>query len=158
MKKDAEFSECGKYRYWLSRIWDEEKPKAMCIGLNPSTANDVDDDPTIRNLTELLTKEGYGGLYMVNLFAIISSDPEKLRECPDPLKDNDLYLKAVSGQCKHVIFAWGSFKQAEYRSKVIEKMFPSGLCLGKTAKGKPIHPLAATVWMKAKCKLQPFQP
>lgn len=157
MKKDAEFSDCGKYRYWLSRIWDAEKPNAMCIGLNPSTANGIDDDRTITNLTELLKSLGYGGLYMLNLFAFISTDPDKLRECPDPIKDNDLYLKAVSGQCKDIIFAWGAFKQAEYRAQKVSKMFPDALCFGKSAKGKPIHPLAATVWMKSKCKLQAFK-
>lgn len=156
MKRDAEFSECGKYRYWLSRIWDEEKPNAMCIGLNPSTANGTEDDTTITNLTELLKGFGYGGFYMLNLFAFISPDPDKLREVPDPVKDNDLYLAAVSGQCKDIIFAWGSFKQAEYRAAKVAKMFPGALCLGKTAKGKPLHPMAATIWMRSKCKLQPF--
>jgi len=157
ISKGAHFSDCGKYRYYLHRIWDRQLPKVMCIGLNPSTANGEDDDPTIRNLCEFLTKNGYGGLYMLNLFALISSNPEDLRSCPDPLKDNDDWLWIISQNCEDVIFAWGSFKQAKYRVKNMVNMFPNALCLGKTSKGDPIHPLAATVWMKAECKLQPFK-
>lgn len=156
MIKGADFSECGQFRYSLRRIWDENLPKVMVIGLNPSTANGTDDDRTIGNLTKMLQASGYGGLYMVNLFAFITSKPQKLREVPDPVKDNDNHLEAISKKCDDVIFAWGSFKQAEYRAKKIIPQFPDALCFGKTPKGHPIHPLAASVWMKSKCKLQKF--
>lgn len=156
MIKGAQFSECGKYRYMLWRVWDDTRPKAMCIGLNPSTANDEDDDTTITNLIKLLPEMGYGGFYMMNLFALISSNPDHLRACPDPVKANDSYLYSVSMICKDVIFCWGSFKQAEYRVKQVKHFFPKALCFGKTKAGKPLHPLAATIWQKSKCKLQPF--
>lgn len=155
--KGAEFSDCGKYRYYLLRIWDIEKPFALCIGLNPSTANGIDDDPTIRNLCTLLDTYGFGGFYMANLFAVISSDPDYLRSCPDPIKDNDKWLTYLEGVTNETIFCWGSFKQAEYRAKKIIQKFPDALCFGKTSAGKPMHPLAATVWQKSKCKLQPFK-
>lgn len=117
MKKDVVFSECGKYRYFLSRIWDIDKPYAMVIGLNPSTADAQNDDPTIRNLVKLLDDNGYGGLYMMNLFALISPNPEDLRSCPDPVKENDVWLHTVSKAVRDIFFAWGSFKQAQYRIK-----------------------------------------
>lgn len=154
MQKGAKFSPCGRYRYLLFRIWDTNKPFAMCIGLNPSKADSVKDDPTIFNLCTLLRSYGYGGLYMANLFALISPNPEDLRSEPDPVKDNDQWLSTMEQVTKDVIFCWGSFKQAEYRAKKIIQRFPNALCFGKTAKGHPIHPLAATVWMKSKCKLQ----
>src|SRR5690606_1992220 len=154
--KDARFSPCGKYRYWLSRIWDTILPYAMCIGLNPSTANAEDDDPTIRNLTELLKANRYGGFYMVNLFAFITPNPEELRVCPYTVKDNYAFIEMVSRVTSDVIFCWGSFKQAEYRAKKMIVKYPDALCFGKTSKGKPIHPLAATVWMKSKCRIQKF--
>jgi hypothetical protein len=155
--KSAEFSECGKYRYCLRRIWNTDLPFVMCIGLNPSTANSEDDDTTVRNLCELLSKSGYGGLFMMNLFALISSEPNDLRACPDPLKDNDIWIHSMASRCDDVIFCWGAFKQAEYRAKKLVQKFPAALCLGKTADGHPIHPLAATVWMRSKCKLQIFK-
>lgn len=157
MIKSAAFSECGKYRYMLSRVWDDSKPLAMCIGLNPSTADQDNDDRTIQNLIPLLTGYGYGGYFMMNLFAIISPNPEDIRSCADPLKDNDTWLNDMSSHCDDVIFCWGSFKQAEYRAKKVIPRFKKALCFGKTAKGNPIHPLAATVWMRSKCNgLIPF--
>lgn len=158
MDNGATFSECGKYRYRLWRIWNTEKPNAMVIGLNPSTANNADDDPTIRNLRLLLTSNGYGGFYMMNLFALVSSNPNDLRSCPDPIKDNDQWLTHTAKYCTDIFFAWGSFKQANYRIKKVADMFPDALCFGKTPNGKPLHPLAATVWMKSKFKIQPYSP
>lgn len=149
--KGAEFSEDRKYRYALWRIWDDEKPLAMCIGLNPSTANEENDDKTIQNLIHVLMDYGYGGYYMMNLFALISSNPNDLRACPDPVKDNDKWLHDISLKCDDVIFCWGSFKQANYRVKKVIAQFPKALCFGKTDDGKPFHPLAATVWQKSKC-------
>lgn len=156
--KGACFSDCGRYRYSLWRIWDRNLPTVMCIGLNPSTANAEEPDPTIRNLTTMLEKSGYGGFYMMNLFALVTPKPNDLRACPDPIKDNDTHLDNVSQKCDDVIFCWGAFKQAEYRAKKIIQKFPNALCFGKTAKGHPIHPLAASVWMKSKYKLQLFKP
>ena len=48
MFQDAKISSDGKYRYSLVREWDKEKPKVLFIGLNPSTADEKTDDPTIR--------------------------------------------------------------------------------------------------------------
>ena len=58
---DAIFSEERNYRYVLWRIWDKTKPKAMIIGLNPSTANENADDPTIRRLKSIMRYNGFGG-------------------------------------------------------------------------------------------------
>lgn len=156
-EKGAVFSECGKYRYTLSRVWNINGRVAMCIGLNPSTANGTKNDTTITNLVKLLQDSDYGALIMTNLFALISPSPEDLR-CPDPVKDNDKWLEAASMKADDVIFCWGSFKQADYRAKSIIQQYPGALCFGKTATGKPLHPLAATIWMKSKCKLQPWKP
>jgi hypothetical protein len=155
MIKYAEFSECKKYRYLLVRGWDETRKPVVCIGLNPSTANSEDDDPTITNLCKLLDTMGYGGLYMMNLYAIISSKPEILRSHPNPIGDNDKWIRDIT-KGQDIIFCWGAFKQAEYRAKKMIEKFPDAFCLGKTSTGKPMHPLAATVWMKSKCKLQRF--
>ena len=95
----ADFSECGLYRYKLWRIWDESLPLAMCIGLNPSTANAVKTDPTITNLTKMLKLLGYGGLYMMNLSAFISPKPADLLTCADSIGENDTKLKEVSEIC-----------------------------------------------------------
>lgn len=127
---------------------------AIVIGLNPSKADSEDDDRTIGNLRIMLDPLGYGGLYMCNLFAWISTDPDDLRSTPNPVGDNDEWMDVCRLKCQHVVFAWGSFKQAEYRVKKMIHKYPDAYVFGKTAKGKPLHPLAASVWQK---KLVNFQ-
>lgn len=153
MKTSAKFSPCGKYRYYLMRVWDESLPNAMCIGLNPSTANAENNDPTIRRLITLLQNSGYGGFYMTNLFALVSPFPDALRMCPDPVKENDLWLKAAREWCSEVIFCWGNFKQAEYRARRIVAEYPGALCFGKNTNGSPKHPL----YLKSNTNLIPFK-
>lgn len=138
----AEFSKCRKYRYKLWRIWDESLPKAMCIGLNPSNANETKPDPTITNLIKMLRKLGYGGFYMTNLFAWISSKPEDLLTCADALGENENKLKEVEAICDDVIVCWGNFKQAEKRIMEVLPNYPFAKCFGVTQSGKPFHPLA----------------
>lgn len=140
--KGAEFSECGKYRYRLWRIWDESKPTAMCIGLNPSTANASKNDNTINILIRVLKSLGYGGFYMMNLFAWISSKPEDLLTCDDPLNGNDWHLAETSKKCDDIIFCWGNFKQATDRIKVVTDVFKTAKCFGFNANGTPWHPRA----------------
>lgn len=138
----AEFSSCGKYRYKLWRIWDQSLPKAMCIGLNPSTANANTNDQTINYLTRMLTKLGYGGFYMMNLFAWISSKPADLLTCDDPLGNNNNKLKEVEALCQDVIVCWGNFKQATARIKEVLPNYPDAKCFGINKNGTPFHPLA----------------
>lgn len=138
----AEFSPCGKYRYKLWRTWDDTLPKVMCIGLNPSTANSDKNDATIFNLIKALSKLGYGGFYMMNLFAWISSKPEDLLTCADPVGDNDKNLKEVSELCDEVIVCWGNFKQANERIKEVLPNYPDAKCFGVNKNGTPCHPLA----------------
>lgn len=139
--RSAKFSECGKYRYWLYREWNLSKPKALCIGLNPSTANGEDDDPTIESVTRMLQHNGYGAFYMMNLFALISSEPTDLRSCPDPVKNNDLHIGPVAMKVDIVVFCWGNFPMASYRAKQMKQWFPDALCFGKNKDGSPRHPL-----------------
>jgi hypothetical protein len=138
----AEFSECGKYRYKLWRMWDTSKPIVMCIGLNPSTANSGKNDSTINILIRVLRDLGYGGFYMMNLFAWISSKPADLLTCPDPLGDNDSKLKEVAAICHDVIVCWGSFPQAQERIKQVLPNYPFANCFGVNKNGTPFHPRA----------------
>lgn len=142
MIKSAEFSECGKYRYVLTRIWDDTQKYAMCIGLNPSKANSVKDDPTIARLIRTLQQLGYGGLKMTNLHAYISSHPSALYDVPDTQNGNHEWLITTAHTVQDVIFCWGQFKQAQYRAKVMKQVFPDALCFGRNHDGSPWHPLA----------------
>lgn len=138
----AEFSDCGKYRYKLWRVWDDSLPKVMCIGLNPSTANASKNDNTINILMRVLKRMGYGGFYMTNLFAWISSKPEDLLTCADAIGDNNNKLKEVESICQVVIACWGNFKQAEQRIKEVLPEYPNAYCFGVNKNGTPWHPRA----------------
>ena len=142
LDNSAEFSDCGKYRFVLTRIWDNQKPFAQCIGLNPSRAGSEKDDPTIRTLVKSLELLGFGGLKMTNLYSFIASKPKDLFACPDPTKYNDEWLNVVASTCQHQIFCWGSFKGIEYRASLIKALFPDALCFGRNADGSPMHPMA----------------
>lgn len=85
MIKSAIISECGKYRYSLSRIWDENKANVLFIMLNPSTADGDVDDPTIRRCIGFAKSWGYGGIYVGNLFAYRATDPKELLKVENPI-------------------------------------------------------------------------
>lgn len=77
MKTGANLSECRRYRFSLWRIWDEALPYALFIGLNPSTADETANDPTITRCINFAKDWGYGGIYMANLFAYRATDPSE---------------------------------------------------------------------------------
>lgn len=137
----AEFSVCKKYRYQLFRVWDKTKPKIAFIGLNPSTANENENDPTIRRVISFANSWGYGGIIMYNLFAIVGSDPAILLTPIDLQKNNQWYLDGILNQCEDVCFCWGSFKEAKERAKEIISLFDNSICLGINSDGSPKHPL-----------------
>jgi len=131
--KGADFSQCGNYRYKLWRVWDNSKPLSMCIGLNPSTANANKNDQTISYLIKMLGILGYGGFYMMNCWALISSDPKKLLDhsCNELIcKWNDDIITVTANQCKDIIFCWGGFKiiSETGRDKQLIEMFPYAKC------------------------------
>ena len=107
----AEFSACGRYRYWLERRWSADSP-AVFVMLNPSTADAKIDDPTIRRCMGFAKREGHGGLVVVNLFGWRSSDPRQLVLADDPVGPGNtraigealLMGATTSGR---VICAWG---------------------------------------------------
>lgn len=148
MIRDAYFSSCGKYRYYLSRKWDDEMGNERCtkgmivfIGLNPSKADATTDDPTIKKVMHIARREGYSGVYMLNLFAIVSTDPEVLITNPNSVGErNDHWLSVLSKDNIPVVFCWGAFPEAEKRSAAVIEMFPDALCLGHTKDGHPKHP------------------
>lgn len=144
INKGADFSTDDNYRYKLWRIWDESKPKAMVIGLNPSNANSEKDDPTISILKRMLAILGYGGFYMMNCFAYITSKPDLLKHNPMSDEWNNNMLTVTAGNCADIIFAYGGFKviKDKGRDRELMEMFPTAKCFGKNKDGSPIHPLA----------------
>lgn len=147
LMKSAIFSPCRKYRYVLTRAWDEaKKPVAIFIGLNPSTADENIDDPTIRRCMGFARDWGCGGLVMLNLFALRSTDPRGLRKCADPIgPESDQFLRDYCTG-NEVICAWGVHSSYLLRGVKVRQMLkriPETplKCLGRTTGGHPKHPL-----------------
>ena len=93
----ADFSPNRLYRYGLYRIGDTTKSPAMFIGLNPSTADERLNDPTVRRCVRFAKDLGYGGLIMTNAFAFRATSPKALRSINDPVgPDNDAWLQRLS--------------------------------------------------------------
>jgi len=137
----AKFSDCGKHRLALWRIWDENKPLVMFIGLNPSTADAISDDPTIRRVKAMAKNWGYGGVYMMNLFTFISTDPKKLNIADGNLSSSNNWLFNVGNRkCSKVICAWGNFNVLG-RDKEVLNMFKYRYALHINKNGSPKHPL-----------------
>jgi len=156
----ATISQCGTYRYWLERKWAVETSQVF-IMLNPSTADAFADDPTIRRCVNFAKREGAGGIIVVNLFALRSTDPKLLLLHCDPIGPenqskiyNALMISKLS--LRSAICAWGANSMAANRSnKVKELASQLGVeltCFGITKSGAPRHPL----YVKGETPLVPF--
>ena len=142
MQKDAILSEDKKYRYVLSRIWDESKPKVMIIGLNPSTADAINDDPTITKCINFAKSWGYGGVYMLNLFAFRTSKPKVMFSADEPIGvENDKYLIDYSLKCDKVVCTWGNDGSYKNRNSEIKSILSNLHYLALNKSGEPAHPL-----------------
>jgi len=138
----ASFSDCRTWRYILWRTWDDRLPVVAFIGLNPSTADEMNDDPTVRRCCGFAKAWGFGGIYMLNLFAFRATDPKKMKEAPDPIgPENDIAISIHAFKAGKVVFCWGNHGAFMGRGKaVMEKIHPAEV-FGFTKQGEPKHPL-----------------
>ncbi|MCQ8116141.1 DUF1643 domain-containing protein [Methylomonas rosea] len=142
MKMSAVFSQCRTYRYLLTRRWDKRKYFAMFIGLNPSTADENNDDPTIRRCIQYAKDWGYGGLIMANLFAFRATDPSVMMKADNPIgPDNDYWLRDATSRAGIVVAAWGVHGKLLERNMHVLNMVPGLHYLRLTKNGHPGHPL-----------------
>lgn len=146
MVRTANISDDGVYRYSLGRIWQPAKPKVCFVMLNPSTADAHIDDATLRRCIGYAATWKYGGLYVLNLFALRSRDPNRLKHHPDPVgPDNKLVFKTILGASAKVVCAWGDHGKLHNQWKRAYLWIwasdhkPTALRINKS--GMPAHPL-----------------
>ena len=138
----AVISPCEKYRYELRRWWNDYPDWMVFIGLNPSTADARIDDPTIRRCMSFAKLWGYGGMVMLNLFALRATNPRELCQADDPVgPDNDRWLTKHIHTSELVVAAWGNHGTLNERCGQVVTMFPQLTCLGLTKANQPKHPL-----------------
>lgn len=142
----ATFSPCREYRYMLSRRWGHG-PTLCWVMLNPSTADAFREDNTSRKITGFTKRAGnFGGLVIVNLFSLRSTDPRVLKTHPDPIGPlGDQFIQSQASGRGHVIAAWGAHGARDGRGDQVAAMLAdAGVtlhCLGVTRDGQPKHPL-----------------
>ncbi len=144
LSSSATFSACRKYRYTLWRNWGDLflDGYAMFIGLNPSTADETNDDPTIRRCAGYARDWGYAGFCMGNLFALRATSPAVMKAAKDPIgPDNDRALIGAAESAGVIIAAWGVHGTHLGRDKEIRRMIPRLNYLKMTKSGHPAHPL-----------------
>lgn len=158
VEKGAVISDDGLYRYRLWRIWDHNLPVMVWVMLNPSTADAKEDDATIRRCIGFAKQWGYGGIEVINLFALRSTDPKGLKEGPVPVgPDNaSTFYETVDRKPKLIVAAWGNNVPPGYDVHVnaIRGVLRSNeaQCLGHTRSGEPKHP----VRLPYSTRLRPF--
>ncbi len=141
MEKGAELSPCKTYRYALWRKWSDTPP-VLFIMLNPSTADESQDDPTIRRCIAFAERWGHGGIIVGNLFALRSPYPNDLQTATDPIgPENNQWLSHLASQSNKVIGAWGNHGSLLNRGEEVATLFPNMFCFGQTKHGQPRHPL-----------------
>ena len=137
----ALFSPCRRYRYALWREWIDGAGTVNFIGLNPSTADEVQDDPTIRRCVGYAKAWGFQRLCMLNLFAFRATDPKDMMAADDPIgPDNDAVLAKQVGR-NDTVAAWGVGGWYRGRGQFIHDMYPQLKILRLTKSGHPAHPL-----------------
>lgn len=154
-ERQAWFSTDRAYRYALARTWDPDGRTLNVVGLNPSTADEHADDPTIRRCVGLARRMGCGRLIVTNLFAWRATRPGWLKEADEPVgSENDAWLRAVAASADHVVAAWGVHGVLFQRAAVVRQLLcgTSLLCLGQTRSGEPRHPL----YVRSDAELHPY--
>lgn len=148
--KGASLSECRLYRYALWRTWGENSQHVMFIGLNPSTADESVDDPTIRRCIGFAKAWGFDGIYMLNLFAFRATDPQNMKGAADPVgPGNDEALAYYRSRCQKVVACWGLPSLGEaWKRRVFRRGWEVRYAIGRTIEcfglvksGEPKHPL-----------------
>jgi hypothetical protein len=159
--KSAVISDCGRFRYHLTRVWNALQPRLVFLMLNPSTADAEINDPTIRRCAGFALSHGYGGFEVVNLFAFRATFPKDLRLAGYPVgPENDTYLEAVASAAADagapVCLAYGANVEGLERPQIVLPLLRRTgvklVCLQITRSGYPQHP----VRLAGSCQLKPF--
>ena len=142
----AVYSSCKKYRYSLTRIWNEEGKKLHFVMLNPSTATEIQNDPTVERCERRARILNFGSVRVTNIFAWRDTDPKKMKCATDPVGlQNDQSILDGCHWADCTIAAWGNHGlHLDRGNHVIELMKRCGkpiFHLGISKVAQPKHPL-----------------
>lgn len=149
---DAVYSPCERYRYTLTRTWDPDGGRALFVMLNPSTATELKNDPTVERCERRARTLGFGAFRVCNIFAYRATDPRVMRAAADPVgPGNDAAIDDSARRwirCDsrdRIICAWGTHGAFMDRGPQVERLLRATgrplHTLGLTRAGHPRHPL-----------------
>lgn len=166
LKRETIFSPCRRYRYTLWREWSMSYGLPLSgsnpiplrgssgfvqfIGLNPSTADEVQDDPTIRRCVGFAKEWGFSAMCMTNAFAFRATDPKAMLSDPHPndvagrttlYSPNDHWITTIAREAGLIVAAWGKYGNHLGRGDEIRHLISNLHCLGVNSDGTPKHPL-----------------
>jgi len=142
----AEFSDCERFRYSLSEVWETGRPLVMFLMMNPSVAGPEHADPTLIKTGKYARAWGYGGQLVGNVHAYRVTDSGLLVEAEDPVgPKNDAVLLRMARRAAVVVLAFGlPPKPLRPRAATVIEMLRGTVplkYLHKTKNGTPCHPL-----------------
>ncbi len=144
--RGATFSDDRRFRYKLWVTWDASRPVANLLMLNPSTADEESNDPTIARQIVRVDRLGYGGLIVTNAYAFKATDPKELKAAGFPVGEfNDQHIADAAKVSQIVICGWGTHIQKTRANAILKllrvkaKRAPHALSF--TNGGQPGHPL-----------------
>lgn len=142
LRSGALYSDCECYRYGLWRRWGAGR-EVLYVMLNPSTATELANDPTIERCQRRAVQLGFGAMKIANLFAYRATHPKDLLRAADPVgPDNDAVLFDWAAQAGMTLAAWGVHGAHQGRGPSLARALPGAVChLGLTRDGHPRHPL-----------------
>jgi len=142
----ALYSDCENFRYELTRVWDPAGAKTLFVMLNPSTATEIQNDPTVERCERRARALGFGAFRVCNIFAYRATDPKNMRAQADPVgAHNDAAILAACDWADQVICAWGTHGEHRLRGPEVEALLRNQnkplYHLGLSKAGHPKHPL-----------------
>lgn len=157
----AQFSDDGKKRYLLRKIWNEKLPSLTIIMLAPSEASGIVLDTTTQLCLNNASRLGYGSITIVNLFATLNDfalhqaeeeDPENLKAILEAVRKADQIVYAPgTGKAKNKAFQ-------KRQEQVLKELVPYEVklcCLcDDEGKAKYQHPLSPAVRVWNLCPLK----
>jgi len=142
----AVYSDCEAYRYTLTRVWEPEGRRALFVMLNPSTATEMQNDPTVERCERRARALGFGAFRVTNIFAYRATDPRVMRAADDPVgPGNDAAIAESAPWADQIICAWGTHGAHLGRGPEVEALLRATgrplWHLGLSKAGHPKHPL-----------------
>lgn len=161
----ANFSPCRKWRYTLYRDLQEgqlfapQPKRVQFVGLNPSTADEKKNDPTVRRCMNFARDWGFTAMWMTNVFGFRATDPRVMQQQEDPQgKDNTDWILDVAKIADLVVCCWGvhgdHMQWGQHIAAILINQNIPIHCLGTTFNGQPKHPL----FLPGHLKPVPYEP